>query len=45
MDLRASAIPRAPLLANAGHRALDLLHGRLLYERLRLTVQVLRFGR
>jgi hypothetical protein len=32
------------MLANAGDRAFDLLHGRLLDERLRLAVQVLRFG-
>jgi hypothetical protein len=32
-------------LAHAGRRALGLLNGRLLDERLRLTVQVLRFGR
>jgi hypothetical protein len=32
------------MLANAGRRALSLLDGRLLDERLRLTVQVLRLG-
>jgi hypothetical protein len=36
---------RAPLLVNAGLRALGLLHGRLLDERLRLAVQVPRLGR
>jgi hypothetical protein len=40
MALRASVIPRAPLLANAGRRALGLLYGRLLDERLRLAVKV-----
>jgi hypothetical protein len=38
--LRAPITPRAPLLADAGRRALGLLDGRLLNERLRLTVQV-----
>jgi hypothetical protein len=32
-------------MANAGRRALGLLHGRLLDERLRLAVQVPRLGR
>jgi hypothetical protein len=43
--LRAPVVPRAPLLADAGRRALGLLHGRLLNERLHLAVQVLRLGR
>jgi hypothetical protein len=43
--LRAPVVPRTPLLADAGCRALGLLHGRLLDERLRLAVQILRFGR
>jgi hypothetical protein len=38
--LRAPVIPRASLLADAGRRALGLLNGRLLDERLRLAVQV-----
>jgi hypothetical protein len=33
------------LLANVGRRALGLLHGRLLDERLRLAVQVPHFER
>jgi hypothetical protein len=37
-------VPHAPLLANAGRRALSLLHGRLLDERMRLAVQVSRLG-
>jgi hypothetical protein len=37
-------VPRVPLLADAGRRALVLLDDRLLDERLRLTVQVSRFG-
>jgi hypothetical protein len=36
--LRAPIAPRVPLLADAGRRALGLLDGRLLDERLRLTV-------
>jgi hypothetical protein len=32
-------------MANAGHRALGLLHGRLLDERLRLVVQIPHLGR
>jgi hypothetical protein len=36
--LRAPIAPRAPLLADAGRRALGLLDGRLLNERLRLAV-------
>jgi hypothetical protein len=43
--LRAPIAPRVPLLADARHRALGLLDGRLLDERLRLSVQVLRLGR
>jgi hypothetical protein len=43
--LRAAVVPRTALLANAGRRAFVLLHGRLLDERLRLAVQVLRLGR
>jgi hypothetical protein len=43
--LHAPVVPRAPLLTDAGRRALGLLHGRLLDERLRLTVQVSRLGR
>jgi hypothetical protein len=43
--LRTPVVPRAPLLADAGRRALGLLYGRLLDERLRLTGQVLRLGR
>jgi hypothetical protein len=42
--LRAPVVPRAPLLADAGRRALGLLNGRLLDERLRLAVQVPRLG-
>jgi hypothetical protein len=42
--LRAPIVPRVSLLADAGRRALGLLDGRLLDERLRLTVQVLRLG-
>jgi hypothetical protein len=42
--LRAPVVPRAPLLADAGRRSLGLLNGRLLDERLRLAVQVLRLG-
>jgi hypothetical protein len=36
--LRAPIVPCAPLLADARHRALGLLDGRLLDERLRLAV-------
>jgi hypothetical protein len=36
--LRAAIVPRIPLLADAGRRALGLLDGRWLDERLRLTV-------
>jgi hypothetical protein len=43
--LRSTVIPRATLLANAGRQAFGLLHDRLLNERLRLMVQVLRLGR
>jgi hypothetical protein len=43
--LRAPIPPRVPQLADAGRRALGLLDGRLLDERLRLTVQVPRLGR
>jgi hypothetical protein len=43
--LRAPVVPRTPLLADAGRRALSLLHGRLLDERLRLVVQISRLGR
>jgi hypothetical protein len=43
--LRTPDVPRAPLLVNAECRALGLLHGRLLNECLRLTVQVPRLGR
>jgi hypothetical protein len=42
---RALTALRILLLADAGRRALGLLDGRLLDERLRLTVQVPRFGR
>jgi hypothetical protein len=42
--LRAPIVPRVPLLADAGRRALGLLNGRLLDERLRLAVQVPRLG-
>jgi hypothetical protein len=42
--LRAPIVPRVPLLADAGRRALGLLDDRLLDERLRLTVQVPRLG-
>jgi hypothetical protein len=37
-------VPRIPLLADAGRRALGLIDGRLLDERLCLTVQVPRLG-
>jgi hypothetical protein len=37
-------VPRFPLLTDAGRRALGLLDGRLLDERLRLAVQVSRLG-
>jgi hypothetical protein len=40
--LRVAVISRAALVANEGRRAFDLLHGRLLDERLRLAMQVLR---
>jgi hypothetical protein len=43
--LRAAIVPRAPLLTDAGRRALGLLDGRLLDKRLRLAVQVPRLGR
>jgi hypothetical protein len=43
--LRTTIVPRTTLLANAGRRAFDLLHNRLLDERLHLAVQVLRLGR
>jgi hypothetical protein len=43
--LRAPIAPRVPLLADAGRRALGLLDGRFLDERLRLAVQVPRLGR
>jgi hypothetical protein len=43
--LRAPIVLCAPLLTDAGRRALGLLDGRLFDERLRLTVQVPRFGR
>jgi hypothetical protein len=43
--LHAPVVPRAPLVVNAGRRALSLLYGRLLDERLRLVVQVSRLGR
>jgi hypothetical protein len=42
--LRTPIAPRIPLLADARRRALSLLDGRLLDERLRLTVQVPRLG-
>jgi hypothetical protein len=42
--LYASIALRVTLLPDAGHRALGLLDGRLLDERLRLAVQVSRFG-
>jgi hypothetical protein len=42
--LRAPIVPLVPLLADAGRRALSLLDSHLLDERLRLTVQVSRFG-
>jgi hypothetical protein len=42
--LRATIVPRVPLLADAGRRALGLLDGRLLDERLHLAVQVSRLG-
>jgi hypothetical protein len=42
--LRAPVVPRAPLLTDTGRRAFGLLNGRLLDERLRLAVQVLRLG-
>jgi hypothetical protein len=42
--LRTPIAPRVRLLADAGRRALGLLDGRLLDERLRLTVQVPRLG-
>jgi hypothetical protein len=43
--MRTPVVLHAPLLADAGHRALGLLYGRLLDERLRLAVQVSRHGR
>jgi hypothetical protein len=42
-SLRASIALRVTLLSDAGRRALGLLDGRLLDERLRLAVQVSRF--
>jgi hypothetical protein len=42
--LRAPIVLHLPLLADAGRRALGLLNGGLLDERLRLTVQVPRLG-
>jgi hypothetical protein len=42
--LRAPIVPRVSLLTDAGRRALGLLDGRLLDERLRLAVQVPRLG-
>jgi hypothetical protein len=42
--LRAPIVPRAPLLAYAVRQGFGLFDGRLLDERLRLTVQVPRFG-
>jgi hypothetical protein len=41
--LRASIALRVTLLSDVGRRALGLLDGRLLDERLRLAVQVSRF--
>jgi hypothetical protein len=43
--LRGPIVPRIILLSEAGRRALGLLDGRLLDERLRLAVQVSRLGR
>jgi hypothetical protein len=43
--LRAPVVLRAPLLTDAGRRALGLLNGRLLDESLRLAVQVPCLGR
>jgi hypothetical protein len=43
--LRAPIVLRTPRLADVGRRAFSLLDGRLLDERLRLAVQVLRLGR
>jgi hypothetical protein len=43
--LRTPIVPRAPLLADAGHRAFGLLDDRLLDECLRFAVQVPRFRR
>jgi hypothetical protein len=43
--MRATVIPRAALLANAGRRAFGLLHGRLIDERVRLVLQVLHLER
>jgi hypothetical protein len=43
--LLAPIVPRVTLLSDAGRRALGLLDGRLLDERLRLAVQVSCFGR
>jgi hypothetical protein len=45
VPLRAPIAPRVPLLAGAGRRALGLLDGRLLDERLRLAVHVPRLRR
>jgi hypothetical protein len=42
--LRAPIVPRVPLLADVGRRALGLLDGRLLDELLHLAVQVSRLG-
>jgi hypothetical protein len=43
--LRAPIVPCALLLTDAGRRALGLLDGRLLDERLRLAVQIPLLGR
>jgi hypothetical protein len=42
--LGVAVVPHTARLAHAGRRALGLLNGRLLDERLRLTMQVLGFG-
>jgi hypothetical protein len=42
--LGVAVVSHTTWLAHAGRRALGLLNGRLLDERLRLTVQVLGFG-
>jgi hypothetical protein len=44
LALVATVVSRAALLAYVGRRAFDLLHGRLLDERLCLVVQVSRLG-